>query len=118
MGGGWSLSYTDQEIHGSPSPELSPAEHAWHITLPLVVDSRPAGQKIQASPPKLVPNPSASFASRVTYDPAEHVPHWATPSTPLNFPSGQGRHCSLVTAPGSARYVPTGHAVHAPMSQE
>ena len=91
----------------------------WHSTLPLAVDSRPAGHATQASPPEFVPSPSAaSFVRRVTKEPAEHVLHCAAPSAPLKVPIGHGRHWSAATAPGSALYVPMGHAVHVPMSHE
>ena len=59
--------------------ELAPAEHAWHSTLPLAVDSRPAGQPRQASPPEFVPSPSTSYENRVTYEPTSHVAHPPAP---------------------------------------
>ena len=90
--------------------------------VPFCVDSRPAGHKIHALPPELVPKPrpksSVSLARRVTYEPAGHAPHCAAPSTPLKVPIGHGRHWSAVTAPGSALYVPTGHELQVPMSHE
>ena len=69
--------------HGSPSSELAPAAHALHEMLPLSVDSRPGGQRMQASPSEPTPKPSGSLLRRVTYDPAAHVTHSAAPSEPL-----------------------------------
>ena len=65
--------------HGSPSSELAPAVHASHEMLPLSFDSRPGGQRIQASPPEPTPKPSGSLLRRVTYDPAALVSHSAVP---------------------------------------
>ena len=69
--------------HGSPSSELVPAAHASHEMLPLCFDSRPGGQRMQASPPEPTPNPFGSLLRRVAYDPAVHVSHSAAPSEPL-----------------------------------
>ena len=71
------------ETHGSPSSELAPAAHASHEMLPLSADSRPGGQRMQASPSEPTPKPSGSLLRRVTYDPAVHVSHSAAPSEPL-----------------------------------
>ena len=110
---------THHEVHRWPSPELAPAAHEWHSTLPLSMDSRPAGHETQTSPPKLAPSPSAaSFARSVTKEPAGQVLHCAAPSTPLKVPNGHGRHWSSLTAPGSERYVPMGHELQSPMSHE
>ena len=91
-----------QRVHGSPSLELSPTAHEVHEVLPFLVASRPAGQVTQALPPELVPIPDASVATAVTYEPTGHVSHSAMPSSPLNVPSGHGRHCDSATAPASA----------------
>ena len=69
--------------HGSPSSELAPAAHASHEMLPLSADSRPGGQRMQASPSEPTPKPSGSLLRRVTYDPAVHVLHSAAPSEML-----------------------------------
>ena len=91
----------------------------WHSTLPLSIDSRPAGHATHASPPKFVPSPSsASFARSVTKEPTGHVLHCAAPSAPLKVPIGHERHCSSLTAPDFVRYVPMGHELHSPMSHE
>ena len=66
--------------HGLPSSELAPAAHASHEMLPLSVDSRPGGQRMQASPSEPTPKPSGSLLRRVTYDPVVHVSHSAAPS--------------------------------------
>ena len=69
--------------HGSPSSELAPAAHASHEMLPLSADSRPGGQRMQASPSEPTPKPSGSRLRRVTYDPVVQVSHSAAPSEPL-----------------------------------
>ena len=100
---------THHDVHGSPASELVPAEHESHITLPLAVDSRPAGHAAHDSPPEFVPSPSTTRETRVTYEPRSHSAHEAAPSTPLNMPTAHGKHWSADTAPASARKVPIGH---------
>ena len=58
------------------------------------VDSRPAGQLTQVSPPELTPKPSSFREREVTYEPHGQPSHCAAPSELAKVPIGHGRHWS------------------------
>ena len=81
-----------QSAHGAPTVELEPAKHEAHSMLFPTVDSRPAGQLTQVSPPELTPRPSSFRERKVTYEPHGQPSHCAAPSELAKVPIGHGRH--------------------------